>query len=107
MNRRVDLSDLNPEFFRANVFYRPGPDPKKVQFGARDSMNGLLSISIRKGEAQFWSFFVIPSTIICIELKIGDDWAVVVAQLVEWLLPTPEISGSNPNIGKLYLPIVH
>ena len=34
-------------------------------------------------------------------------WAVVVAQLVERSLPTPEIRGSNPNIGKLYLPIVH
>ena len=33
--------------------------------------------------------------------------AVVVAQLVEQSLPTPEISGSNPNIGKFYLPIVH
>ena len=33
--------------------------------------------------------------------------AVVVAQLVEQSLPTPEIRGSNPNIGKLYLPIVH
>ena len=33
--------------------------------------------------------------------------AVVVAQLVEWLSPTPEISGSNPNIGKFYQPIVH
>ena len=27
--------------------------------------------------------------------------AEVVAQLVEWLLPTPEICGSNPDIGKL------
>ena len=27
-------------------------------------------------------------------------WAVVVAQLVEWLLPTPDVSGSNPVIGK-------
>ena len=33
--------------------------------------------------------------------------AVVVAQLVERLLPTPEIRSSNPNIGKFYLPIVH
>ena len=32
--------------------------------------------------------------------------AVVVAQLVERSLPTPEIRGSNPNIGKIYLPIV-
>ena len=31
----------------------------------------------------------------------------VVAQLVERSLPTPEIRGSNPNIGKLYIPIVH
>ena len=25
----------------------------------------------------------------------------VVAQLVEWLLPTPEIRGLNPDIGKI------
>ena len=29
------------------------------------------------------------------------------AQLVEWLLPIPEIRSSIPNIGKIYLPIVH
>ena len=28
-------------------------------------------------------------------------WAVVVAQLVERSLPTPEVRGSNPVIGKL------
>ena len=33
--------------------------------------------------------------------------AVVVAQLVEGSLPTPETRGSNVNIGKFYLPIVH
>ena len=33
--------------------------------------------------------------------------AVVVTQLVEGLLPTPEIRGSNPNIGKFYLSIVN
>ena len=35
------------------------------------------------------------------------EWVVVVAQLAERSLPTPEIRGSNPDIGKLYLPIVH
>ena len=40
-------------------------------------------------------------------LERSQAWAVVVAQLVERSLPTPEIRGSNPNIGKLYLPIVH
>ena len=29
-------------------------------------------------------------------------WAVVVAKLVEWLLPTPEVCGSNPVIGEIY-----
>ena len=33
--------------------------------------------------------------------------AEVVAQLVVRSLPIPEIQGSNPNIGKFYLPIVH
>ena len=28
-------------------------------------------------------------------------WAVVVAQLVEWSLPTPEVHGSNAVIGKI------
>ena len=32
---------------------------------------------------------------------IGRTWAVVVAQLVEGLLPTPEICGLNPDIGKI------
>ena len=33
-------------------------------------------------------------------------WVVVVAQLVKWSLPTPEVRGSNPVIGKnLYRPI--
>ena len=30
--------------------------------------------------------------------KFKDNWAVVVAQLAEWSLPTPEIRGSNPDI---------
>ena len=29
--------------------------------------------------------------------------AVVVAQLVEWSLSTPEVHGSNPVIGKIYI----
>ena len=28
---------------------------------------------------------------------------VVVAQLVEWLLPLPEVCGLNPVIGKIYI----
>ena len=32
--------------------------------------------------------------------KAYEFWAVVVAQLVEWSLPTPEVRGSNPVIGK-------
>ena len=36
-----------------------------------------------------------------IEYKFQNkNWAVVVAQLAERSLPTPEIRGSNPNIGK-------
>ena len=39
------------------------------------------------------------------EITDGDmDKAMVVAQLVEQLLPTPEIRGSNPVIVKFYLP---
>ena len=33
----------------------------------------------------------------------GETWVVVVAQLVERLLPTPDIRRSNPVIGKFYL----
>ena len=32
---------------------------------------------------------------------VPDVRAVVVAQLVEWSLPTPEIHSSNPDIGKI------
>ena len=38
------------------------------------------------------------------ELQLIECWTVVVAQLVEWSLPTPEIRGSNPYISKFYLP---
>ena len=33
--------------------------------------------------------------------SINESRAEVVAQLVEWLLPTPEIHSSNPNISKV------
>ena len=32
---------------------------------------------------------------------------VVVAQLVELSLPTPDVRGSNPVIGKIYIELVH
>ena len=35
--------------------------------------------------------------------KLFVDWAVVVAQLVERLLPIPEVRGSNPVISKIYI----
>ena len=31
------------------------------------------------------------------------NWAVVVAQLAEWSLPTPEVRNSNPVIGNFFL----
>ena len=39
-------------------------------------------------------------------IYVGKLWVVVVAQLVEWLLLRPETGGSNPDIGKIDLPIV-
>ena len=36
-------------------------------------------------------------------LKEFRSWAVVVAQSVEQSLPTPEVCGSNPVIGKFYI----
>ena len=30
-----------------------------------------------------------------------NEWTMVVAQLAEWSLPTPEICGSNSVIGKI------
>ena len=33
-------------------------------------------------------------------------WAVVVAQLVEWPLPIPEVRDSKPVIGKIYIEIL-
>ena len=34
-------------------------------------------------------------------------WAVVVAQLVEQLLPKPEVRGSNPVMGKMYWTFIY
>ena len=36
-------------------------------------------------------------------LQKRTTWPVVVAQLVEWSLPKPEVCGSNPVINKLYI----
>ena len=34
-------------------------------------------------------------------VKMNGEGRVVVAQLVEWLLPIPKVRGSNPVIGKI------
>ena len=34
------------------------------------------------------------------------SWAVVVAQLAVWSLPTPEVCGSNPVLGIEHLPFL-
>ena len=38
-----------------------------------------------------------------LQVKHSRNGAVVVAQLVERSLPTPEVRGSNPVIGKIYI----
>ena len=40
---------------------------------------------------------------IILYLKQIANWAVVVTQLVERLLPIPEVHGSNPVIGQIYI----
>ena len=37
------------------------------------------------------------------ETKLEIFWEVVVAQLVEQLLPIPEVHGSNPVFGKIHI----
>ena len=54
---------------------------------------------------MIWSFKAVGKIHLWVNLV--QDWAVVVAQLVEPSLPTPEIRCSIPNIGKVYLPIVN
>ena len=44
-----------------------------------------------------WKWFTVPT----IQLR----WAVVVAQLVEWSLLTPEVRSSNAIIGKIILKV--
>ena len=58
----------------------------------------------------FWPIWLLISTICHMELSLrykarddGFNRAVVVAQLVEWSRPTPEVNGSNPAIGKRYI----
>ena len=46
---------------------------------------------------QLWQ--LLSSKDLQLKLQTILGWAVVVAQLVEWLLPTPEIPGLNPVIG--------
>ena len=54
--------------------------------------------------SHLYSDAVVLGTAFDIELKTLRGGAVVVVQLVERLLPIPEVCGSNPVIGKkLYL----
>ena len=46
---------------------------------------------------------ILHSLKIKMEEKKKNGWAVVVAQLVERSLPTPEVCRLNPDIGKLYI----
>ena len=57
---------------------------------------------------MFISWFADQSNLHISDLGVYSEilyvlWLVVVAQLVEQLLLTPEIHGSNPVIGKFYL----
>ena len=42
-----------------------------------------------------------------IDLKCVTQWEVIVAELVEWLLPTPEDTGLNPVIGNFISTFVY
>ena len=66
--------------------------------------NESLPITTRPGLPSSIKF-IYPSYKECKDNFLG---AVVVAQLVEWLLPIPKVHGSNPAIGKnLFISIEH
>ena len=47
-----------------------------------------------------WKKIPLSAVAKCLPLNLSCTRAVVVAQLVEWLLPSPEVYGSSPVIGK-------
>ena len=59
--------------------------------------------------AIFYNYFILKASLstvplFCLSfLTLAVPSAVVVAHFVEWLLPTPEVSGLNPVIGKIYI----
>ena len=46
-------------------------------------------------------FLTLSWVVLVAKVEDSPEWAVVVAQLVEWSLPTPEVRSSNPIIGKI------
>ena len=51
--------------------------------------------------AKGLKFCILPSIDRSLDTIVSITLAVVVAQLVEWSLPTPEVRGLNPVIGNL------
>ena len=99
--RRRDSNSRPLEHEPPPVTTRPGLPLKKSKF----SMQWLW----KRGPLWQWKSAVLirPPMAISFVIKIGNMnghyRAVVVAQLVEWLLPLPEVRGLNPVSAKIYL----
>ena len=87
---------LGPEV-RSNV-----PRASRPPFESRDSAPGSRSRSGHPSSRcpRHPGWLKIKKNRLIIKLPNIGVSAVVVAQLVEWSLPTPEVRGSNPVIGK-------
>ena len=79
--------------------------PVSKMYWAENIENYLkFRLSLYSVIIKAWQVLELLVHLIKVQIKkiVQPQWAVVVAQLVEWLLPIPEIRGSNPVIGKIY-----
>ena len=89
-----------PDFFKFDVadIYRERHCLERVD-SAKSFISYSTNLVLVSGKLVQQQKVLLPGT------KLGKylplNGAVVVAQLVEWSLPTPEICGSNPVIGKI------
>ena len=89
-----------PDFFKFDVadIYRERHCLERVD-SAKSFISYSTNLVLVSGKLVQQQKVLLPGT------KLGKylplNGAVVVAQLVEWSLPTPEICGSNPDIDKI------
>ena len=100
-------NDILVEVTLANICHllaRAIAREKERERKRKKEKKGLLSLDLKQLLSYFWTkkdtFLGPRSGCECGAKELLNSGAVVVSQLVGWLLPIPQVCGSNPVIGK-------